>query len=281
MLARVLCCAFLFCNAANAAIIKVNDDSSHWHMDIGLDDTLIVTAGAVQNVDLRGGTVEIHEIGYVGVISGFGNVIVTDMDPFPRLGNGYTGLLVQGSDKGPIDVSIQALSMRAPFDPTSNSSSSEGWLSQDTRARITIAPAFADCLGRCEDTVVKDGDTTSISWLLKDVGGDKDLGSITLANEITWGRLSTDGDGDIDIDDLNAVRNNFGCDDTVPAPIDLNGDGGIGLGDLNYVRNHFGDELDPVPAPEPSALLLTALGMCVLASAPLRCRCCSSPLPSP
>ena len=49
-------------------------------------------------------------------------------------------------------------------------------------------------------------------------------------------RLDTDGDYDVDVDDLNIVRNEFGS----PSAHDITGDGVMGVGDLNKVRNDFG-----------------------------------------
>ena len=49
----------------------------------------------------------------------------------------------------------------------------------------------------------------------------------------------TDADGDVDIDDLNNVRNNFGSGG--PAALgDTDGDGDVDIDDLNNVRNNFG-----------------------------------------
>lgn len=49
-------------------------------------------------------------------------------------------------------------------------------------------------------------------------------------------------DGDVDLDDLNAVRNNFGSVPPTPVPGDAIGayDGNVDLNDLNMVRNNFG-----------------------------------------
>lgn len=69
----------------------------------------------------------------------------------------------------------------------------------------------------------------------------------------------TDADGDVDLDDLNAVRNHFGdagnpvVGDTSPF------DGDVDLDDLNAVRNNFGASSNPVP--EPSALVLLAVAI--------------------
>jgi hypothetical protein len=54
----------------------------------------------------------------------------------------------------------------------------------------------------------------------------------------------TDGDDDVDLDDLNNVRNHFGEAGNNPTG-DTNGDGVVGLEDLNEVRNNFGG----APAP--------------------------------
>jgi hypothetical protein len=53
------------------------------------------------------------------------------------------------------------------------------------------------------------------------------------------------GDGRVGLDDLNAVRNNFGG----VGLGDVNGDGVVNLDDLNDVRNNFGEQVtDPHPA---------------------------------
>jgi len=73
----------------------------------------------------------------------------------------------------------------------------------------------------------------------------------------------TDGDGDVDLDDLFAVRNNFGVasgatrdmGDVAPHP---DGDGMVDLDDLFMIRNNFGTGLAAVP--EPLTLSLLAAG---------------------
>ncbi len=70
----------------------------------------------------------------------------------------------------------------------------------------------------------------------------------------------TDGDGDVDLSDLNNVRNNFGgagLGDTAPF------DGDVDLDDLNAVRNNFGGGASSVP--EPSTNGLAAIGLIGLA----------------
>ena len=60
-------------------------------------------------------------------------------------------------------------------------------------------------------------------------------------------RFDTDGDFDLDINDLNVIRNNFG--DSSQA--DLDGSGTVGIDDLNIARNGFGTSfpfsLKPAP----------------------------------
>lgn len=69
----------------------------------------------------------------------------------------------------------------------------------------------------------------------------------------------TDWDGDVDLEDLNNVRNHFGetqpggPGDTVPF------DFRVDLEDLNRVRNHFGEQSSRSPVPEPESLALAAV----------------------
>jgi hypothetical protein len=67
------------------------------------------------------------------------------------------------------------------------------------------------------------------------------------------------GDGRVDLDDLNSVRNNFGGIGSG----DADGDNDVDLDDLNAVRNNFGAEMArPVPEPATFALLfLCAAGV--------------------
>jgi hypothetical protein len=65
-----------------------------------------------------------------------------------------------------------------------------------------------------------------------------------------------DGDGAVDLEDLNLVRNNFGATgENVPG--DANFDGVVDLEDLNAVRNHFGDG-QPGGAPTSTVRVSTA-----------------------
>jgi hypothetical protein len=67
----------------------------------------------------------------------------------------------------------------------------------------------------------------------------------------------TNGDGVVDLVDLNNVRNHFGdvgLGDTSPF------DGDVDLDDLNAVRNNFGATGGATAVPEPSAVLMVLLG---------------------
>jgi len=63
----------------------------------------------------------------------------------------------------------------------------------------------------------------------------------------------TDFDGDVDLVDLNHIRNNFG-QAGLSIMGDTNADGIVDLEDLNAVRNNFGRLSEPVP--EPNTLML-------------------------
>ncbi len=64
----------------------------------------------------------------------------------------------------------------------------------------------------------------------------------------------TDGDGDVDLNDLNNVRNNFGGSGD-PILGDTDGDNDVDLDDLNAVRNNFGATGGAVPEPGSFALV--------------------------
>jgi len=73
----------------------------------------------------------------------------------------------------------------------------------------------------------------------------------------------TDGDGDVDLDDLFAVRNNFGTTSGATlADGDTDGNGDVDLDDLFTVRNNFGTGLAAVP--EPMTLWFVGLGALAL-----------------
>jgi hypothetical protein len=87
-------------------------------------------------------------------------------------------------------------------------------------------------------------------------------------------RRDTNLDGAVDLNDLNNVRNNFGC--TLPevclgdtAPFD----GDVDLDDLNAVRNHFGAApASGAPVPEPQTAMLAIIGLVVAMATRRRAR---------
>jgi len=83
----------------------------------------------------------------------------------------------------------------------------------------------------------------------------------------------TNGDGRVDIDDLNAVRNNFGAMGDPDGTLDGDAfpfDGLVDIDDLNAVRNNFGAMAAPVP--EAATWILTVIGAPVVLLAGLRWR---------
>ncbi len=66
----------------------------------------------------------------------------------------------------------------------------------------------------------------------------------------------TNGDGKVDLTDLNNVRNNFGSTGLG----DTNGDNNVDLTDLNNVRNNFGAQ-GSAAVPEPATFCLALLGL--------------------
>ncbi len=75
----------------------------------------------------------------------------------------------------------------------------------------------------------------------------------------------TNGDLQVDLVDLNLVRNNFGLSGE-GVDGDTNGDHMVDLVDLNNVRNNFGTTAGANAVPEPSTLALAVLGMIGLVS---------------
>jgi hypothetical protein len=105
------------------------------------------------------------------------------------------------------------------------------------------------------------------------VGGDEDLvfefhvagggtirGTVEYVDSPTGQPGDTNNDGLVNLDDLNAVRNNFGAaGEPGSTPGDaFPFDGEVDLDDLNAVRNNFG--AGPTPVPEPSTIVL-AIGL--------------------
>lgn len=86
----------------------------------------------------------------------------------------------------------------------------------------------------------------------------------------------TDGDRDVDLNDLNNVRNNFGG---VAPPIgDTDGDNDVDLDDLNAVRNNFGAVAGSNSVPEPATWALAFAGMAAFAMWRRNRKCCNRSL---
>lgn len=67
----------------------------------------------------------------------------------------------------------------------------------------------------------------------------------------------TNGDGKVDLEDLNNVRNNFGGSGSG----DADSDGDVDLDDLNAVRNNFGVVRDSTSVPEPSSIEIVGVSL--------------------
>jgi hypothetical protein len=121
---------------------------------------------------------------------------------------------------------------------------------------------------------VAPGDRRVISLLKMHGGGSSDDGYLSAINDVGQIAFSlnfedgteavvvaslqpgdTDADGDVDLEDLNNVRNHFGED----GGGDTNRDGIVDLIDLNNVRNYFGDGTTPKFVPEPSTGTIAVL----------------------
>lgn len=87
----------------------------------------------------------------------------------------------------------------------------------------------------------------------------------------------TNGDGDVDLADLNNVRNHFGAVGGNPIGDTLPFNGAVDLADLNAVRNHFG-ALSPVP--EPHGGLLALLSFAIVFGRGRRARMLAHRLPN-
>jgi len=92
--------------------------------------------------------------------------------------------------------------------------------------------------------------------------GESLFGAVEYGEPISVGQNGdTDNDGDVDLDDLNAVRNNFGSAGPVGGTTGdaYPYDGLVNLDDLNAVRNNFGATAGSESVPEPSAWGLAAV----------------------
>jgi hypothetical protein len=70
----------------------------------------------------------------------------------------------------------------------------------------------------------------------------------------------TNGDGQVSVEDLNNVRNNFGGSGLG----DTDGDGAVNVMDLNNVRNNFGTGAPSAVVPEPAGIVISAIAVSCL-----------------
>lgn len=113
-------------------------------------------------------------------------------------------------------------------------------------------------------------DNIRIDGALEDGTGALDLAALEAYRLADLSPLfvgDTDGDGEVDLDDLNNVRNNFGASGAADGSLDGDAypfDGVVNLNDLNGVRNNFGGEaLSPRAVPEPSTFVLGCAALVV------------------
>jgi hypothetical protein len=74
------------------------------------------------------------------------------------------------------------------------------------------------------------------------------------------------GDGEVNLIDFNTLKDNFGLMPATKAQGDANGDGNIDLVDFNILKDSFGQG-GSASVPEPSSLLLAALGLLAIPAA--------------
>jgi hypothetical protein len=93
--------------------------------------------------------------------------------------------------------------------------------------------------------------STTFTMVLFDTGAGEGIGNFTKSFTLTVGlEGETNGDGRVDITDLNNVRNSFGAQSSNGAPVPGDTypiDGRVDIKDLNAVRNQFGTSLTGAP----------------------------------
>jgi hypothetical protein len=122
-----------------------------------------------------------------------------------------------------------------------------------------VAPATLEAWQTVDITQFRDGSTSTFGSPNTFTAGTvtQDFSALREMDEDVPG--DTNGDGVVDLEDLNNVRNNFGATGGTVVG-DTNGDGTVDLEDLNAVRNNFGAGGSGKATPEPSTLLLAGLG---------------------
>lgn len=219
----------------------------------------------------------------------FAEPIVYTEGPLPSLLDGPS-VIVSGeyfkSLKTWGDLDIEG----GTFTPTGNADPQAFWLKRLLIPTITIHARYARSAPLTGETH-NPGDVLIEGWL--DDGSffrfeslnEDDAPGLTLINVTPTDDplpflRDADGDSDLDIADLNAVRNNFGGQGIG----DIDESGTVDIADLNLVRNGFGQdqfELDeshvaPIglshaglpnyPVPEPASVALLLIGVTALCS---------------
>lgn len=179
-------------------------------------------------------------------------------------------------NQSPFSISLDFYSISS----ASGSLSPTGWDSLDDQSlsswdEATPTVTRLSELNPTASTLFASGSLTELGNLFT-VGGTRDLafkftspdgtlydGIVKYASIPDAGVLGdTDSDGDVDLTDLNNVRNNFGG----AGVGDTDNDNDVDLTDLNNVRNNFG-ATGSQAVPEPSSFVLIGLGLAGLAAA--------------
>jgi hypothetical protein len=246
MRTRLLClafCGWLLASPA-AAIVIVQEGDVYDELEV-IDPEFLMTGGSVNQLVLGGITNAIIEGGVIGAENDEEAIVMLGSDHITIRGGrvlrgqtGFAGIIISEQGNPVLTFEGPYFRMRDSGRPEENQWYIEGWLA--------------------------DGSFTSISY-----GHALQAGAARVEFNITPSELppgDTNGDWEVDINDLNTIRNNFGSE----GPGDLDESGSVDIADLNEVRNHFayGSDfiLDPSMAvprdgfvPEPSSFALLAL----------------------
>lgn len=250
MFTRFLAVWLLLCSVASAELIVI-ESGVHDRVNLNEERELLFKGGSINYLSNVGGKATMDG----GMLMDFGSRIgrggemtINGLDQ-NLLSQAPFGImhLVTMNDPGGATITLNGYnfrhSNRNPDNPDYSSHIIEGWLLDGSYINLDL---------------VRMGSPLQNNFYLNTVPGGVDA----------------DGDYDFDLEDLNAVRNNFG--DVGPLG-DTNLDGSVDLVDLNKVRNHFGTGYswlgpeyefsgkipfgEAIQAPEPSSILLAMTGL--------------------